>query len=46
MKKMNAETQNKIDYYVELYDSVSEKTGNDSITVVIFQEVKIGRAHV
>ena len=37
--KMKADTQNKIDYYVELYDTISNKTGNDAITVVIFQEV-------
>lgn len=36
---MKADTQNKIEYYVELYDTISNKTGNDAITVVIFQEV-------
>ena len=36
---MKTDTQNKIDYYVELYDTISNKTGNDSISVVIFQEV-------
>ena len=36
---MKIETQNKIDYYVELYDAIMAKTGNDEITVVIFQEV-------
>ena len=36
---MQAEVQNKIDYYVELYDRIQERVGNDDIAVVIFQEL-------
>jgi hypothetical protein len=36
---MNAATQEKIDFYVGLYDSISSKTGNDTISAVLFQEI-------
>jgi hypothetical protein len=36
---MNTETQEKIDAYVALYDAISVKTGTESISLVIFQEV-------
>jgi len=49
---MNTETQEKIDAYVALYDAISVKTGTESISLVIFQEVikdmrmkYIARAH-
>lgn len=36
---MKAQIQKEIDHYVELYDAVQTKTGNDDIAVVIFQEI-------
>lgn len=36
---MKTQTQERIDYYVELYDAISNKTGNDTITAIIFQEI-------
>jgi len=36
---MKAQMQKDIDHYVELYDAIQGKTGDDGITVVIFQEI-------
>ena len=36
---MNKEMKESISHYVELYDAIQEKTGNDVITVTILQEI-------
>ncbi len=36
---MKKEMNESISRYVELYDAIQEKTGNDEVTAVIFQEI-------
>jgi len=36
---MKTETKKSIDQYVELYDAIQEKTGNDIIAAAILQEI-------
>jgi len=36
---MKKEMMESISHYVELYDAIQEKTGNDEVTVVILQEI-------
>ena len=36
---MKKEMVKSIDHYVELYDAIQDKTGNDDITTVILQEI-------
>ena len=36
---MKKEMKESISQYVELYDAIQEKTGNDAVTAVILQEI-------